>query len=267
MKTLLKILLGLGIVIVLIAGSAFYFTAALPKVAEEFFLTISEGNYEAAQEYLTADFRSTTPPTALKEYLQLNALEDYQEANWGERTINNGVGRLNGTVTTRSGGTIPLDIGLVKTPNGWKIQSIQKRVAGARTTSTEAQLPNEAEALALVKDTMTVFARSVQDAQMLEFYNYLSITWRNQTSAEEIANIFHQHRQLVDFEKLLAVAPQFTAAPSLNENHWLQIDGFYPSPSVRLHFTQKYIKEGLSWKLIGFSFSLKEVNEGELTTQ
>jgi hypothetical protein len=252
-KKLLKILAIIAVVIGMSLSLVFYLTADLTEVTEDFFLAVKNGDMIAASSYLTEDFVAATPPDELQEYMRKNALDDYAGASWASRSINSGTGSLSGTISTDSGGTIALTVGLLKTEGGWKIQSIRKKIAGAGVTGSTHSIPNEDELLALVGDSMAIFGRSVQAPDMTEFYDHLSMLWKNQSSQEDIEKIFGGHFQEADFAGLLSNPPTFVSAPTFNENGWLVIEGFYPTPPYRFNFTHKYTKEGFSWKLVGFT--------------
>ena len=52
-------------------------------------------------------------------------------------------------------------------------------------------------------------------------------------------------------------SPQFSSKPTIDDNGVLVIAGHYPTKPNQVYFQQKYIYEGLGWKLIGFSADIK----------
>lgn len=252
MKTLLKVILGIVVFIGLILGSVFYFTADLTEVTEDFFLAAKSGDISKAASYLSEDFVASTSVDELREYLRQHRLDQYTGASWGSRHISAGIGSLTGTITTEAGGAIPITVNLVKSADGWKIQGLKKTAAGAHVTGEADSLPNEEEIVALVSESMRIFGRSVKAPDMTEFYQHLSTFWRNQTSQEQIEQIFSGKFDDWNLEGLFSTPPAFTTKPYLNENGWLVAEGYYLAPPYRFNVTQKYTKEGLRWKLVGF---------------
>lgn len=253
MKTFLKIIAGIGVFIGLIIGVVFYFTADLTHVAEEFFEAVKSDDMTQAASYLSEDFVASTSLDELRVYMRDNRLDQYTGASWGSRNISAGVGSLSGTIATTSGGSIPLTITFVKAADGWKIQALKKAIAGAGVVDTSDAIPNEEETLALVTESMTIFGRSVGSPDMSEFYQHLSTLWRNQATQADIEKIFAGQYDGWNLEGLFSNTPSFKTKPQLNENGWLVVEGYYLAPPYRFNFTHKYAKEGLRWKLVGFS--------------
>jgi hypothetical protein len=55
---------------------------------------------------------------------------------------------------------------------------------------------------------------------------------------------------------LEALDPIMAGEPKIDENGVLLLAGYYPA-KPQVHFEQKYIYEGLSWKLLGFKIQTK----------
>ena len=117
------------------------------------------GDMQRARSYLAVDFRATTSEDELRQFLGRSALLDYSQSHWSNRQVSiGGTGHLEGDVSTKSGGKIPLTLTFVKENGGWKIYSIQKSRAGLVAESGGQAIPSKTEAAKLAVDTTLSFA-------------------------------------------------------------------------------------------------------------
>jgi len=131
-------------------------------VSDTFFKDVAAGDMQRARSYLAADFRATTSEDELRSFLGRSALLDYSQSHWSNRQVSiGGPGHLEGDVSTKSGGKIPLTLTFVKENGGWKIYSIQKSQAGLVAESGGQAIPSKTEAAKLAVDTTLSFARAV----------------------------------------------------------------------------------------------------------
>ena len=253
-KKLVKVLIGIIGVIALALGAIFYFTADMVTVADDFFVAAKENRASDAYAYLSEDFRANTSESELMEFLEENQLTQFENANWQTRSINGGRGDLVGSITTTSGGTVPLSLTFAKGGGTWSIYAIQKPKAGISEESSDLQLPSESEQVALVSETMQMFAVSVNEQSMETFHGHLSNLWQRQISVAELEEAFGAYFGIgADFTVLETYAPTFDSSPALDEEGFLAIAGHYLVGEEKVVFTQTYVFEGLSWKLLGFS--------------
>lgn len=254
MKTLVKFLVGIVGAIALVFVAIFYFTADMVGIADEFFLAMKDKDVETAYSYLSDDFKSGTSKVELVAFMEKNQLANFDEANWQSRSINGGRGDLVGSISTTSGGVVPISLSFVKGQGGWKIYAIQKPSAGLQTESAEAQIPSEEGQVQLVRESINIFAVSVNEQSMTRFHAHTSHLWQQQFSVEDFDEAFGGFYGLgADLTVLDNYSPRFDSAASLDEDGFLHIVGHYPTKPDQLHFEQKYIFEGLDWKLAGFS--------------
>lgn len=248
-----KILLGLVAVVSLALGAIFYFTADLVTVADQFFAASKSKNMEQAYSYLSDDFRAGTSQSELEMFLEKNLLTTFQEANWQTRSINGGRGELIGSVTTDSGGVVPITLSFVKGSSGWKIYSIQKPSSGIQEESASVQMPSENQQIELVRASIHAFAESVNEKSMAKFHSHVSNLWQQQFTVQKFDDTFGAFYDLgADLTILRNVSPLFDSKPTLDENGVLSIVGHYPTEPSQLSFEQGYIFEGLGWKLVAF---------------
>ena len=258
MKTLLKILAGIVAVIVVAVVAVLFLTADLVGVADEFFLAIKDKDIETAYSHLSDDFRADTSQEELVAFMESNRLADFDESSWQSRSVSGGRGELEGSITTTSGGIVPVALDFVKGQDGWKIYAIRKPDAGIQAEAAEVQIPSEEDQVRLVRDSMHVFAVSVNERSMAKFHAHTSNLWQQQFSIEDFDEAFGAFYDLgADLTVLDKFSPRFDAPASLGEDGVLRIAGHYPTEPDKMHFEQKYVFEGLGWKLVGFSANIK----------
>jgi len=258
MKKLLKILAGIGTIVVIAIVAVMFMTAGMSDTADKFFSAVKSDNYEKAYSLLSEDFKSNTSKSQLKDYLTGNTLTEFKEASWTSRSVNGGRGELTGSIITKSGGVVPISLGFVKGANDWKIYSIKKPLSGIQEETKAAQLPSETEQIKLVNDAMYIFAASVKDKSMLKMYNHVSNLWQKQFSVEEFNKAFSSFFKFGDTLMILEqFSPSFSEKATIDKDGVLLLKGLYLTKPNQIYFEQKYIYEGLGWKLIAFNVNAK----------
>jgi hypothetical protein len=257
-KKLLKIAIGIVVVFVLAIGAVFFLTAGMADTANEFFGAIKSQDLAAARSHLSEDFKASTDEAALREFLSKGALLNFKETSWSNRQISGGRGELDGEVITESGGVVPLKLMFVKENDAWKIYAIQKPTAGLQSEATSPAIPSSADRVALVRRAMHDFAVSVNSKSMEHFRGTVSQLWQKQFTTEKFEKAFSLAYDLgVDFTVLDGFEPVLEPVSELGENGELILKGQFPTKPNQVHFEQKYIYEGLGWKLLGFNFNIK----------
>lgn len=143
---------------------------------------------------------------------------------------------LNGTVYRRSGGFDPTD-----------------STSSTGTSSENATVPSNAEAVRLTKTTLLDFDSAVAKNNFNGFHSRISQLWQNQISAPELTKIFQSFvAQKIRLNNAVNVlSPTFSPAPSIDKSGILTLQGFYPSKPSRLTFRLRFVQEENAWKLIG----------------
>lgn len=258
MKTWVKVLLGIGLFIASIIAAVFYFTSGMVDSANAFFTAVQQKDMVKARTYLAEDFKASTDEKALTEFLAKSTLLNFKESSWSNRQITNGRGELDGSITTETGGVVPIKLSFVKENEAWKIYSIQKPTAGLQVENASPSLPAQAEQIALVKQSMHDFLVSVDKKDMEHFRSTVSNLWQQQFTTEKFNQSF---KAITDnganWSALESVEPVLSAEAKMDENGVLLLVGHYPTKPSQVQFEQKYIYEGTAWKLIGFSIEAK----------
>ena len=258
MKTFLKILAGIGAVIVIAIIAAMIMTSGMSDAADKFFSAVKSDDYDEAYLLLSDDFKSNTSKSQLQTYLSNNALTNFKETSWESRSVNGGRGELVGSITTESGGVVPISLAFVKGENDWKIYSIKKPSSGIQEETESVQLPSEREQVKLIVDSMNIFAISVNEKSMQKFHDHISYIWQTDFSVEKLDEAYGSLYNLeADLTVLNQQSPQFSTKAEISEEGVLVLAGHYPTTPTSVLFNQKYIYEGLSWKLIGFNMNFE----------
>ena len=106
--------------------------------------------------------------------------------------------------------------------------------------------------------SMHVFAESVNSKSMQSFHDYISHLWQQQFSVKQLDDAYGKlYAANVDLTVLDRYSPQFSSKASIDEDGVLLIAGVYPTKPSKVVFSQKYIYEGLGWKLMGFNIQFE----------
>jgi len=93
---------------------------------------------------------------------------------------------------------------------------------------------------------------------MRGLWNHISPRFREKFSVAQRDEIFKAFYGLtITGEPLAGKSPIFTAAPALDRNSNLVVDGFYATAPWRVSFHLTFAMEGRAWKLVGINVSAK----------
>lgn len=258
MRKFLKILAGIGAVVGIAIAAVMFTTSGMTDTADKFFTAVKSGNYEEASSFLSEDFKSSTSRYQLETYLTSNALNEFKEASWSSRSIQGGRGELVGSITTEAGGVVPVSLGLIKGEDDWKIYSIKKPASGIQEETKTAVVPSEKEQIMLASETMHIFAVSIKEKNMSKMFDHVSNLWQKQITVEKFDELFGAFYKLGDTLMVVdEMALQFTEKTNVNEDGVMVLKGLYPTAPNQVHFEQRYIYEGLGWKLVSFYIEVK----------
>ncbi len=251
MNRLVKIFIGIVVVFVLAILVMFYATSGMTNTADAFFAAVKDKNIALARSYLSEDFKASTDEKTLQDFLTRKTLIKFKKASWSNRQISGGRGELTGSITTESGGTVPIKLELIKENGNWLIYSIYKPEAGI-IAEESGKAPSEREEVALINESMETFAQSVNAKDFSEFYGYISNLWRRQISTQKLNEIFKPFMDRdINLLVLKNFSPIFDGQPTLDDNGILTIKGRYPTKPSSVMFEFSYVYEGTGWKLIG----------------
>lgn len=129
MKKILILVGALLVVGMAAAGTGVYlllrYTGEPVKVVRAQLDAINRNDYQAAYQYCSGAFRQNTSPEEFAAYVESNPVMRTSDSTFGERSINNGVASIKGTLTGRNGQVVTVRYTLVKEHEQWVIQHIK----------------------------------------------------------------------------------------------------------------------------------------------
>jgi len=265
MSLWIRIVIGVLVVIALLVALIFFFTRGLTRSADGFFQAVAQKDMARARSYLAEEFRRRVDERELEDFLASRSIAGFRSAQWSSRKVENGRGELSGSITTDTGGVVPVSLDLVKEQGAWKIYAIRKSTAGLpqERPAAAVQEPSGAEIFQLVRTSMLDFAISIQQHDMSHFRDTLSSRWQSEASAEDLGRQFAAFYGMGEsLMKVAAGQPQPTSSPRFSDAGAMRIDGYYPAGSKRVVFQHTYEQDGGAWKLIGFSIEITDAPAG-----
>jgi len=245
-------------IIAVIIALVFGMTSGVVKASDEFLALLGSGKIPEAYQSTSPSLRAQQTQEAFEKTVKDLGLTDFASASWSSRGFTNDQGHVEGTVTTKTRGSIPLRMDLMKESGTWRVYSLSAPRAGAAVENRGRTLPSDTELKALVLDSLMTFNKGIQAKSFVEFHKGISIVWQKQITAEQLAEAF---RSFVEKELNLApiqgLTPAFDTPPSVNSDGVLILAGAYPSEPKKVHFTLKYVAENFAWKLIGINVEIK----------
>lgn len=260
-----KVLLIVGLLVALFIGFiavvltlVFGLTSGLTSTADSFFEAVREDDMQRARGHLSQAFQASTSEQELQAFLASSGLTDVRSTRWTHRSIENQEGELRGSVTGSDGGVVPLTVTLVKENDSWKIYAMQRPSAGSQGAGyNQPALPSASEQLALIVGTTAAFSRSLELGSMAHFYNQVSQLWQDQTSTNELDELFSGFLRQGITLALDDWQPQLDQEPRIDESQVLILVGHYPSQPQQLHFDYSYVEEDGNWALVGINVNLR----------
>lgn len=129
LKIVLGVVVGLAAVIGVAIWVALWATSGLLEPIDRQLAALKAGKMEAAYEETSQAFREATPLARFTAFVDANPiLKDAAEHTFSSRSIENSVGKVSGTLTSSTGGVIPIEYQLVKENDAWKILNIDLTV-------------------------------------------------------------------------------------------------------------------------------------------
>lgn len=126
LKIVLGILAGLAVFAGSIVGLAFWITAALVEPIDRQLDALKAGNVDAAYAETSEAFRQATSLQAFTDFVAANpVLKDVASHTFSDRSFENDVGKVTGTLTSSTGTEVAVTYQLVKEGGVWKILHIQ----------------------------------------------------------------------------------------------------------------------------------------------
>ncbi len=219
--------------------------------------------------HLTAkEFQASTSLEVFTQFLEMTTLKDFSEARWTTRSINNNLGKLIGSIYTREGGTVPVEIDLVKEEGRWKILSLTRKEAGliekepseAATSSPAAgkEVPSEETLTSVINESIWLLGSGINRNDLNDFYNHISRLWQSQTDEPSLKMAFREFiEKKIDLTIVQGQTPVLSEAPYIDQDGVLRLKGYYPTQPYMVQFDLGYLYEHPYWRLISISISTR----------
>jgi len=219
MKKVLIALLIIVVLIIIALAAVLYMTSGIADTADNFFSEIQKGNIETAYNlFLFELFRQNTSLEDFTAFLEQSALKNFADAEWSSRSISGDEGELAGSVRTSDGGTVPVEISLVKEAAGWKIISINKPAAGLLDDSGAGVVPPDDRLKKIASDAVFQLGVAINKSDFSDFHKSLSALFKSQTSPEAHQDAFQSFiDQGIDLTLLKEIEPVFSESPRLDD--------------------------------------------------
>jgi len=254
MKTWHKIAVaaaGLAVVIIALVALVFYATSGLTDTGTRFFQAVRAGDYEAAYALTSQELQRDNSLEELKAYVEGNGFDTVIESSWSSRSMSGNTGELSGTLTTESGRVVPVEIRLVNEPDGWKINAIERDIAGLSDGASQTMPPVTVQQSMAFSDTRR-FASSLGD----DDFAFFLPEWVDMMTEPELSGGFAQFRpdrqRIVD---ITAQPPTITSAEFTDEG-LLRLRGYFANEAGRYEFEYDYAGHDGDAKLYAFTFRL-----------
>lgn len=132
LKIVLGVAAGLIAVVAIIVWFALWATSGLIEPIERQLAALKAGDMNAAYAETSEAFKGATSLEQFTTFVdQYPILKDAVSHSFSNRSITNGVGEVSGSLTSSTGGVIPISYQLVKENDVWKIMFIKVDAAGS----------------------------------------------------------------------------------------------------------------------------------------
>jgi hypothetical protein len=263
-----KIALLVGIPLLLLAcaglvGGIFYWvltaTGGAAEEADRFFTLLGQGKVTEAYQSTATAFRGQQNEEDFTRVVKELGLNDYASASWSNRSVRNNQATLKGTVQTKSGGSIPLEVNLVYEGGQWKVLNFNGPVAGGQVGKPPRRIPSNDELQKLTAQTLLDFNQAIQDKDFTAFHRKGSTPFREQLSPAKLQMTFQKFIDLeINLGGIKNVEPIFDQPPEIDKDGNLALSGYYPTKPFRVRFHLKYTYEHPAWKLIGIQVKTED---------
>jgi len=263
---------GIGLFLLLVVAGlvflVFRLTAPMVKGGEKFLTTLGAGSTEMAYGMASATLRSGQTKEDFARTVKAYGLDGFQSASWSTRNITNDRGHLEGTVHTKTGGSVPLTLEMIKEDGLWKVLSITGPQAGASTgpaiekepaAAPALPAPAGAEAGKLALASLLSFNEAIQAKSFDAFHAGISKKWQEQITPAKLLETFQPFIEAkIDLVSIKDLEPVFKSPPAVGSDGILILEGHYPTTPNKVYFRLKFVAEENAWKIVGVKVNVDE---------
>ena len=237
----------------------FALTKPVVDGSEGFLSLLGQNKTAEAYASTASGFRAQMSEADFTAAVKKVGLDDYASASWNNRNVNNQDGSVEGTVTSKKGGTTPVAIRLVYEQAAWKVVGV--RYGGVELTDVRApkQVPPEADLRRMVKDALLDFNEAVSIKDFTGFFGRLSSSFQKEATPAKLQQAFQEFIDKgLDIGSIKNLDPQLDPPPAIDGEGVLVVEGRYPTQPSAVQFTLKYVDEAGVWKLNGIHVKVGE---------
>lgn len=195
-------------------------------------------------------------------------LKNFLKARWTTRSINNNLGKLIGSIHTREGGVVPVEIDLVKEEGRWKILSLTRKAtglvgkepseAGTFQPAAGKEIPSKEMLASIINETLWLLGSGINRNDFNDFYIHISRLWQSQTDELSLKKAFNEFiEKKIDLTIVQGHTPVLSEAPYIDQDGVLRLKGYYPTQPYLMQFDLGYLYEHPSWKLISINVTTR----------
>ncbi len=235
--------LGLIVFVGLIVGVVFWATSGITDTADDFFAAANDGDYEQAYSLTSQQLQGQIDADGLEAYLIENSLNQVTDTSWSSRSMENNTGELSGSVTTATGGEIPVTMELIKEGDDWRIKFIDVGNAGLESGGggSAMTVPSPEGQMELVQSTTMAFADSLNEGNFTSFEE----RWVDEITVEQLEENLASFREFrEEISAATSTKPAFTAARGLSNAGNLEVNGSYSTVEGELYFEYVFTGDG-----------------------
>ena len=224
--------------------------------ANTFVKLIQKNDIEQAYKLLSPAMKATASNEELVHFVERNHLANATLEDW--KSLNKNAARevLTTEVTTSESIAKPVVAVFSQSEQGWNLDAMlfpQEPEADKLKSIT----PNMLRMLELVSNSVQDFAISLKAGDMQHFHSAISKLWRDQSTPEQLLEAFQGFFDAgLDLTVLSDVTPVINGIPEQDDKGVITVSGFFPTRPSKLSFEQRFIWEGLNWKLVGFTANI-----------
>lgn len=267
-KWLIGIFIFLAAVVVIVVV-AFQATKGVARSANDFFALIQTGKLEGAYSSTAKEFQASTSLDTFRQFLEMTTLGQFSRASWSSRSINNNTGKLVGSIHTREGGVVPVEIDLVKENGKWKILSLTRKASGLQEKQAEQppvatelaggkEIPSADILTAMINGSVWLLGDGINKNDLSAFYDHVARLWQSQTDEASLRQAFQQFiDRRIDLTIIQGQTPVLSEPPVIDEDGVLRLKGYYPTQPYVVNFELGYIYEHPQWKLVAININTK----------
>lgn len=116
------------------------------------------------------------------------------------------------------------------------------------------QIPDPISLIVMIRTTMVALNQANQTGNYSVLREISAPVFQAQNSQAQLAVAFTSLRdQRLDLSSIVAVTPELTDAPTVDENGILRVTGFFPTEPLRVNFQLAYLFGNGQWRPIGMS--------------